>query len=384
MIRGAYRPLFAPRDMRLGPLARLMRVNPLIVAVLVLLGAIGVMMLYSVADGHWQPYASRQAIRFVAAFFAMLVIAMTDLRVWLKFAYPAYLCGLLLLVAVEAVGAIGKGGQRWLDLGFMRLQPSEVMKIALVLALARYYHARHVWTARRLVSLPLPAAMIAVPVLLVAAEPDLGTALMLLMTGLVVIFLAGAPRWLFVAGAIAGAVAVPVVWSQMHDYQKQRVLTFLDPEKDPLGAGYQIIQSKIALGSGGVHGKGWMKGTQSHLDFLPEMKTDFIFTVLAEEFGLVGALAVLGLYMLVVGYGLWVGLTCRNQFGRLLAAGLSFVIFSYVFINIGMVTGLLPVVGVPLPLISYGGSALFTMMLAMGLVFSVAIHRELAIPRRAR
>ncbi|RMF14427.1 MAG: rod shape-determining protein RodA, partial [Alphaproteobacteria bacterium] len=362
MIRSAHRPLFAPRDMRLGILARLARINLLIVAALLVLGAIGVMMLYSVADGHWQPYASRQAIRFAAAFFVMIAMATIDLRIWLKLAYPAYVLGLVLLVAVEAIGTIGKGGQRWLDLGIMRLQPSEVMKVALVLALARYYHARHVWTAGRLISLPLPVAMIAVPVVLVAAEPDLGTALILLMTGLVVIFLAGAPRWLFVAGALAAAVAVPVVWSQMHDYQKQRVQTFLNPEKDPLGAGYQIIQSKIALGSGGVHGKGWLKGTQSHLDFLPEMKTDFIFTVLVEEFGLVGGLLVLGLFLLVIGHGLWVGLGCRNQFGRLLAAGLAFVIFSYVFINIGMVTGLLPVVGVPLPLISYGGSALFTMM----------------------
>ncbi len=384
MMRGAHRPLFAPRDMRLGPLARLARINPAIVLALLALGGIGVMMLYSVADGHWQPYASRQAIRFAAAFAGMLVVAMIDLRVWLKLAYPAYVVGLILLVAVEAVGTIGKGGQRWLDLGVMRLQPSEVMKIALVLALARYYHARHIWSASRLVSLPIPIAMIAVPVAFVAAEPDLGTALILLMTGLVVIFLAGAPRWMFVAGTVAASVAVPVVWSRMHDYQKQRLLTFLDPEKDPLGAGYQIIQSKIALGSGGVHGKGWLKGTQSHLDFLPEIKTDFIFTVLSEEFGLVGALVVIALYLIVIGYGLWVGLTCRNQFGRLLAAGLSFVIFSYVFINIGMVTGLLPVVGVPLPLISYGGSAQFTMMLAMGLIFSVAIHRELAIPRRAR
>ncbi|GER00012.1 hypothetical protein JCM17845_06350 [Iodidimonas gelatinilytica] len=223
--------------------------------------------------------------------------------------------------------------------------------------------------------------MVAIPMILIMRQPDLGTSLLLAAGGVSVIFLAGASKWLFIGGAAATAGAIPLAWGFLHDYQKQRVLTFFNPESDPLGAGYQIMQSKIALGSGGMTGKGFLLGTQSHLNFLPEMKTDFIFTVLAEEFGLVGGLSVIGLYLLVLSYGMYVAATCRNQFGRLLAAGLTFSLFLYVFINVGMVMGLLPVVGVPLPMISYGGSAMLTMLVAFGLIFAVSLNRKLAIPR---
>lgn len=373
--------LFAPRRMEQNVVQKLLSLNWPVILALVAIAATGVAMLYSVGGGTFDPWARQQAIRFAGAFVLMLVIATIDLRTWLALAWPAYIGALVLLVAVEFIGSIGMGGQRWLDLGFMRIQPSEPMKIATVLVLARYYHGLGAWQSERIIHLLLPAVLIALPILLVIRQPDLGTALMMAAGGVVVIFLAGASKWIFIAGAALAAAAIPVGWGLLHDYQRARVLTFLNPESDPLGAGYQIMQSKIALGSGGVSGKGFLEGTQSHLNFLPEMKTDFIFTVLAEEFGLVGALAVLALYLFVLYYALLVAVSCRNQFGRLLAGGLAFTIFLYVFINIAMVMGLVPVVGVPLPMISYGGSAMLTMMIAFGFIFSVAVNRKLVIPR---
>ncbi|GAB4573698.1 MAG: rod shape-determining protein RodA [Rhodothalassiaceae bacterium] len=373
--------LFAPRRETRSLPERLRAINWLVVLALMAIAGIGIMMLYSVGGGSFEPWARQQALRFALALLLLLAIALVDIEIWMALAWPAYLGGIALLLAVEIIGVIGMGGQRWLDIGFMRIQPSELMKIATVLALARYYHARTAEQAARLTSLIVPLFLIALPMVLTAIQPDLGTALMLAAGGLVVLFLAGASKWLFIGGGAAALVAIPVLIGTLHDYQRQRIFTFLDPESDPLGAGYQIMQSKIALGSGGLSGKGFLAGTQSHLNFLPEMKTDFIFTVLAEEFGLFGGLVVLALYGFVLGYALRVAMTCRNQFGRLLAAGLGFTIFLYVFINIGMVMGLLPVVGVPLPMISYGGSAMLTMMAAYGLIFSVAINRKRAIPR---
>ncbi|WP_201154919.1 rod shape-determining protein RodA [Rhodothalassium salexigens] len=376
--------MFAPRRMDLSPAQKLARLNWLVIGLLTAITGIGVAMLYSVAGGQMEPWAARHAIRFVPILCVMLAIAVVDIRAWMALAYPAYFGGLALLIAVELIGVTGMGGQRWLDLQVIRLQPSELMKIALVLALARYYHGQTRSQTAKLTSLGVPMLMIALPVLLVMRQPDLGTGLMMAAASLGVIFLAGAPVWLFVSGSVAAAAAVPVAWKVLlRDYQKDRVLTFLDPSRDPQGAGYQITQSKIALGSGGMSGKGYLEGTQSHLNFLPEMKTDFIFTVLGEEFGLLGGAALLVLYMAVLGYGLFVALTCRNQFGRLLAGGLSLTLFLYVFINIAMVMGLLPVVGVPLPLVSYGGSAMLTMMTAYGLILSVALHRQITIPRGA-
>ncbi|RMD90939.1 MAG: rod shape-determining protein RodA [Alphaproteobacteria bacterium] len=377
------RTLFAPRRLHKSLPQKLRDLNWLVLLALVALGGVGVAMLYSVGGASFDPWAKRHAIRFAVALLILVAIALVDIRTWLRLAYPAYLGALILLAAVEVIGVVGMGGQRWLDLGFMRLQPSEPMKIALVMALARYYHGLNAWQSSRLLHLFVPLLLIALPMILIARQPDLGTAVMLALGGVTVMFLGGAPKWLFIGGTVAGAAAVPVVWGVLHDYQKARILTFLDPEHDPLGAGYQIIQSKIALGSGGLFGKGFLAGTQSHLNFLPEMKTDFIFTVLGEEFGIIGGLAVIVLYLVPLFYGLYVAITCRNQFGRLLAAGLSFTIFLYVFINIAMVMGLVPVVGVPLPLISYGGSAMLTIMISFGLILSVAQHRKIAIPRNA-
>jgi rod shape determining protein RodA len=306
-----------------------------------------------------------------------------DLRFWMRWAYAIYAGALALLIAVEVMGSIGMGAQRWIDLRVFQLQPSEVMKIALVLALARYFHARGLDDVHRITVLVPPLLMVAVPVALVLKQPDLGTGVMLLAGAGALFFLAGVRWWKFALVGAGALAAVPLAWGFLHDYQRRRVLTFLHPEDDPLGAGYHILQSKIALGSGGLFGKGFLAGTQSHLSFLPEKQTDFVFTMLAEEFGLAGAAALLMLYLMVFAYGVAISLRCRSHFGRLLAFGVTVTFFLFVFINVAMVTGLIPVVGVPLPLISYGGTAMMTVMVAVGLLLCVYVNRDVVIGRYA-
>ena len=342
---------------------------------------VGFAMLYSAANGDVNPWATRQMARFGVGAGAMLIVALIDIRFWLRSAYFAYAGGLVLLAAVEVMGITGMGAQRWLNLGVIQLQPSEVMKIALVMALARYFHGIEAEDMGRPTILIIPLLMIVVPVAMVIKQPDLGTAVVLAMIGGAMFWLAGVRLWQFAVAGAAAVAAVPIGWQFLRGYQRQRVITFLNPESDPLGSGYHILQSKIALGSGGVFGKGFLQGTQSHLNFLPEKQTDFIFTMLAEEFGLVGGVALLGLYTLLIVYGLAIALRCRNQFGRLLAFGLTTSFFLYAFINIAMVMGLLPVVGVPLPLISYGGTALLTVLVGFGLMMSVYLHRDVWISR---
>ncbi|MGD9512302.1 MAG: rod shape-determining protein RodA, partial [Geminicoccaceae bacterium] len=278
-------------------------------------------------------------------------------------------------------GEINKGAQRWLDLGLIQLQPSELMKVALVLALARYFHADYPEDMRRL-RVVLPAVgLILAPCALVLVQPDLGTAATLLVSGTAMLFLAGVRWWKFAAVGIVGAAALPVLWSNLHDYQRQRVFTFLDPDSDPLGSGYHIIQSKIALGSGGFWGRGFLNGSQAQLSFLPEKHTDFAFTMLAEELGFVGAISVLALFLALLILGMVAAIRAPSQFGRLLAAGVVVNLLVYIVINVSMVTGLIPVVGVPLPLISYGGTALLTVLVSLGLLLSIDLHRHVAIPR---
>ncbi|GAB4145832.1 MAG: rod shape-determining protein RodA [Sphingomonadales bacterium] len=370
------------RDSKFSLLDKLARINWLIVLAICAIAGIGVAALYSVAGGAFDPWASRQAIRFLVALGVLLAVALIDIRVWMNLAVPIYLAALGLLILVEIAGVAGGGGQRWIDLKFMRLQPSELMKVAIVMVLARYYHGLTMEQAERVGSVALPLLLIAMPAVLIVVQPDLGTTVLVVAGGVGVVFLAGARLLLFGLGAGAVLAAIPIAWQFLRSYQKDRILTFLNPESDPLGAGYHIMQSKIALGSGGVGGKGFLQGTQSHLNFLPEMHTDFIFTMLAEEMGMLGGLVLLGLYLLVIGYGLTAAISAKSQFGRLMAMGLSLTVFLYVFINIAMVMGLLPVVGVPLPLVSYGGSATFTVMIALGLILNVAVHRDRAIPRR--
>jgi rod shape determining protein RodA len=345
------------------------------------LSGVGFAMLYSAANGTLQPWASRQMIRFAIAFAPMLIIALIDIRHWFRVAYWIYGAALLLVIAVDVRGVVGMGAQRWIDLGVLQLQPSEIMKIALVLALARYFHSISSESAGRILYLIPPALLIVVPAALVLKQPDLGTAIMLLASGALIFFIAGARLWLFGVGIVAAVAAAPLAWSMLRDYQKNRLYTFLDPDLDPLGAGYHILQSKIAFGSGGLFGKGFMLGTQTHLSFLPEKQTDFIFTMIAEEWGLVGGLTLLALYTIVIAYGFAIALRSRNHFGRLLGLGIAINFFLYVFINTAMVMGLIPVVGVPLPLISYGGTAMLAVMLGFGLLMNVGIHRDVRISR---
>ena len=362
---------------------KLWQIRWLFVFLICATGAVGAAMLYSAANGSVEPWAIRHIIRFGAGLVLMVVIALTDIRLWLRYAYFLYFGSLALLVAVEVAGSVGMGAQRWIDLGVIHLQPSEVMKIAVILALARYFHGATVEDVGRPLYLVVPLLMVAAPTALVLRQPDLGTALMLLIAGGAMFFIAGVRMWMFGLVVVLAMGTAPVIWGMLHDYQRQRVLTFLNPESDPLGSGYHIIQSKIALGSGGLFGKGFVQGSQSHLNFLPEKQTDFIFTMLAEEFGLVGALALLALYTLILAYGFAIAISSRNQFGRLLTLGVMTTFFLYLFINVAMVMGLIPVVGVPLPLISYGGTAMLTLLVGFGLVMSVYVHRDVTIGRRS-
>lgn len=347
-----------------------------VVAALVALGGFGCAVLYSAAGGAMQPWASNQGARFAVLLVVMLLISRFDIEFWLRHAYLFYALVIAALIGVEALGVVRGGSQRWLDLGFLRLQPSEFMKIAIVLALARYFHnlpRAHLASASALV---IPLALILTPVALVVVQPDLGTGLMILLGGAALLFLSGMPWWWFAGVGVAATAAVPILIGQLHDYQRRRVAIFLDPASDPLGAGYHITQSKIAIGSGGVFGKGFLGGTQSHLEYLPERQTDFVFATMAEEWGIAGGLFVLGCFAIILWWGMGVALSARSTFARLAAAGLTMTLFYYVAINLLMVMGLAPVVGVPLPLVSYGGSAMMTVLLALGVVISVARARD--------
>jgi rod shape determining protein RodA len=353
-----------------------------LVIVIAAISGIGFAMLYSAANGSLQPWASRQMIRFAIAFVPMVLVAVIDIRHWFRAAYWVYAVALVLVIAVDLRGFVGMGAQRWIDLGFIQLQPSEIMTIGLVLALARYFHGVPSESVGRLSRLIPPVFLIIIPAALVLKQPDLGTALLLLASGAILCFLGGVRLRMFVLAAVGAGVAAPIAWRMLRDYQKTRLYTFLDPEQDPLGAGYHITQSKIALGSGGLFGKGFLLGTQTHLSFLPEKQTDFIFTIIAEEFGLVGGLVLLALFVVVIGYAFAIGMRSRSLFGRLLGLGIGANFFLYAFINTAMVMGLIPVVGVPLPLISYGGTAMITMMLGFGLLMNVGVHRDVRIGRR--
>jgi rod shape determining protein RodA len=353
-----------------------------LVIIIAAISGIGFAMLYSAANGSLQPWASRQMIRFAIAFVPMILLAVIDIRHWFRAAYWVYAVALVLVIAVDLRGFVGMGAQRWIDLGFIQLQPSEIMTIGLVLALARYFHGVPSESIGHFSRLIPPVFLVIIPVMLVLKQPDLGTALLLLASGAILCFLGGVRLRMFVLAAAGAGVAAPIAWRMLRDYQKTRLYTFLDPEQDPLGAGYHITQSKIALGSGGMFGKGFLLGTQTHLSFLPEKQTDFIFTIIAEEFGLVGGLVLLALFVVVIGYSFAIAMRSRSLFGRLLGLGIGANFFLYAFINTAMVMGLIPVVGVPLPLISYGGTAMITMMLGFGLLMNVGVHRDVRIGRR--
>ncbi len=369
-------------DLNLSVGQKLMRLHWPVIIVVCALAGIGVAALYSVADGSLQPWGDRHIGRFVALLGIVLIIAVVPREVWLGMAYPAYFVSLLLLIAVLFVGAEAGGARRWLSIGGITLQPSEFMKITLVLALARYYQ----WLPKRSVSHPfallVPAMLVGAPVGLTLLQPDLGTAMIFGLVGAGILFLAGVSVFYYLAGIGAVALLFPYIWAALHDYQRKRIEVFLNPEADPLGAGYHIAQSKIALGSGGLSGRGFLQGTQAQLDFLPEKHTDFIFTTIAEEWGFIGSAVVLALFAVLVVLLIVMAIRCVSQFARLTIMGTALIVFFYVFINIAMVTGLVPVVGVPLPLVSYGGTAMTTIMIGIGLAMSAYVQRGQVMNRR--
>ena len=345
-----------------------------LVAMLLVLMIMGSFVLYSASDGNADKLWAH-LINMAVALTAMLLVTMLPPQRLMQFALPIYLVGLVLLLGVAVGGDVVNGARRWLHLGFMRVQPSEMMKIAVPLMLAWYFHRYE--SALRLRDFALAGLLLAVPVALIARQPDLGTALLVFAVGFYVIFFAGI-GWKVLATLAAIALgSVAPLWGLLHDYQRKRILTLLDPTQDPLGAGYHIIQSTIAVGSGGITGKGWLHGTQSHLEFIPERHTDFIFAVFSEEFGLIGNCVLLGLYALLIGRAMVIAAKAPTVFSRLLAGSITFVYFTYAFVNMGMVSGILPVVGVPLPLISYGGTSMLTLALGFGMLMSIHTHKKL-------
>src|SRR6201996_5932542 len=363
---------------------KLLDVNWGLVLLITIIACAGFAMLYSVAGGHFNPWATPQIIRFIVGALILVAVAMIDVRVWMSLAYPAYGLAFILLIAVVVAGHVGLGAQRWVSLGPLELQPSGLMKISLGLALSRFLHGKSIEEVSKPLNLGIALAMIGLPAMLVVMEPNLGTTLIIVMDGCSLLFLAGL-SWYWIAPALAAiAVAIPTAWRfVLHDYQKARVMTFLNPESDALGAGWNITQAKIAIGSGGVSGKGFLQGTQSRLNFLPEKQTDFIFTNFGEEFGFVGSVALLILFAVVIFYGLQIAMSARSQFSRLLAMGITLNFFFYIMINGLMVMGLIPVVGIPMPLLSYGGTAMLTVMFGFGLLMSVHVHRQVEIARHS-
>lgn len=339
------------------------------------IGSFGLVVLYSAAGGNIRPWMLSQGVRFLALLALAIMLSRIRLDKLKDLAFPIYGTVMVLLIAVELLGVVGGGSRRWLNLGFINIQPSELMKISIVLVLARFYDRLPAGEIRGWNAIWPAGALIGVPFMLVMLQPDLGTALMIAFGGVTVMFLAGLPLRLFIGASLAGAAALPVALSLLHEYQRNRVEIFLNPEQDPLGTGYHIIQSKIAIGSGGIFGKGFLQGTQSHLDYLPEGHTDFVFATMAEEWGLVGGWALILAYFLMVNWGMRVALRAQSRFARLAAAGLASTLFFYFAINLMMVMGLAPVVGIPLPLVSFGGSAMMTVMIAIGLLMAIARTR---------
>jgi rod shape determining protein RodA len=351
------------------------RIDGPLMAALALTLALGLTVVYSASGGSSFDRAVGQGRNLALAIFALWLFAQIHPQLLMRLALPVYIAGLGLLIGVALFGDVRNGARRWLNLGVTTIQPSEVMKIGVPLVLAWYFHRRE--EGLRMLDFAVAALLLAVPVGLIVRQPDLGTALLIFASGFFVIFLAGLSWKVIGSLAAAGAVSLPFLWSVMHDYQRKRILTLLDPMEDPLGAGYHIIQSTIAIGSGGILGKGWLNGTQAQLDFVPERSTDFILAVFGEEFGLVGNVVLIVLYMLIIGRGMMIAANASTTFSRLTAGAITLTFFTYAFVNMGMVSGILPVVGVPLPMISYGGTALLSMLVGFGILMSISTHKQL-------
>jgi rod shape determining protein RodA len=351
------------------------RIDGPLMAALALTIALGITVVYSASGGSSFDRAMSQGRNLAVALIALWIFAHIHPQMLMRLALPAYAAGLALLVGVAVFGDVRNGARRWLNVGVTTIQPSEVMKIAVPLVLAWYFHRRE--EGVRLRDFVIAAAILVVPVGLIARQPDLGTALLIFASGFFVIFLAGLSWKVIGSLLVTGAVTVPFLWPMLHDYQRKRILTLLDPMEDPLGAGYHIIQSTIAIGSGGILGKGWLNGTQAQLDFVPERSTDFILAVFGEEFGLVGNVVLIVLYMLIIARGMMIAANASTVFARLTAGAITLTFFTYAFVNMGMVSGILPVVGVPLPMISYGGTALLSILVGFGILMSISTHKQL-------
>ncbi len=351
------------------------RIDGPLMAALALTIALGLTVVYSASGGSSVDRAVAQARNLALALMALWIFAHIHPQMLMRLALPAYVAGLALLVGVALFGDVRNGARRWLNIGVTTIQPSEVMKIAVPLVLAWYFHRREEGT--RLRDFVIAAIVLAIPVGLIVRQPDLGTALLIFASGFFVIFLAGLSWKVIISLAVTAGVTVPFLWPMLHDYQRKRILTLIDPMEDPLGAGYHIIQSTIAIGSGGILGKGWLNGTQAQLDFVPERSTDFILAVFGEEFGLVGNVVLIVLYLLIIARGLMIAANASTVFARLTAGAITLTFFTYAFVNMGMVSGILPVVGVPLPMISYGGTALLSILVGFGILMSISTHKQL-------
>ncbi len=357
-------------------LEKIIRIPFTLLILISLICGIGFIVLYSASGGDIHPWAYKQMVNFCLFLPVMVIIAIIDIEIIYKCSYIFYGAILILVISVEFFGSYSMGAKRWIDLSVIRLQPSEPAKLAIVLILARYFHQLKIEEHLKFRQIIPPLIAVLFPAFLIVREPDLGTAIITLIIASSIFLAAGFPLRNFVILGMIIVACIPVIWQGMHDYQKKRVMVFLDPQRDPLGAGYNIIQSKIAIGSGGLFGKGLVQGSQSHLDFLPEHQTDFIFATFAEEFGLIGSLILLFLYAAIITISLLIAINCRSMFSKLMVIGITSILFSHVFINIAMVMGLLPVVGVPLPFISYGGTMLVSMLLGFGLVMNAQIHQH--------
>ncbi|MDX2083134.1 MAG: rod shape-determining protein RodA [Rickettsiales bacterium] len=357
---------------------KLEQLNWLLISLIIVLASIGFLMLYSAGGGNFKPWLIKQLGFFSLFFIIMIFIAITDIKIWFQLSYFFYLTALILIIIVDVMGHNAMGATRWFRIGWLTIQPSEIMKVCTVFALARYFYNIEAENIGKTKYVIIPILLILVPTFFIFWQPDLGTATILLIVGISILFLAGVKIWKFAIVGVAGLIAIPLLWIfVLYDYQKQRILTFLDPNNDPLGSGYNIIQSKIAIGSGGLFGKGYLKGTQGQLNFLPEKQTDFIFTMLSEELGFIGSFFTIAVYCAIIAIGISIATNTRHQYGRLLVMGVINIFFVHMFINMGMGMGLIPVVGAPLPLISYGGTITASMLIGFGLVLNVDANKNL-------
>ena len=356
--------------------SKLLNLNYLFIFFIVLITISGVAALYSAADGNFDPWARKHLIRFCIFFIIMILISLINIKIIFKYSYIIFFISLLLLFSVEIIGTFGKGAERWIRIFGISIQPSEIIKVSIILSLARYYHNLKFENIGYLRHLIIPALIIFFPFILVVLQPDLGTSLSIFLLGILLMFIAGVRIWKFIIGIIISIFSFPFLWDYIKPYQQRRILSFLNPESDPLGQGYQLLQSKIALGSGGLTGKGFLEGTQSYLEYLPEKQTDFIFTLIGEEFGFLGTMFILFLFSSLILLCFYVSIKSHHSFGRTISVGVGTNLFLYVLLNMSMVTGLMPVVGIPLPLMSYGGTAMLSIMVSFGLLLNIDINYD--------